>query len=46
MNPLEVAYLKGQEWKRRGRPLENPYEHHTPNDGQQAAEWRRGYEGR
>lgn len=45
MKPLEIAYFKGLEARRLGRPAaDNP---HTdallPNDGALAAEWMRGY---
>ncbi len=43
MTPLEIAYFKGVDAKRRGRPAENPHEFLTPNDGMLAAEWDRGY---
>jgi len=41
MSPLEIAFRKGQEAKRLGRPAENP---HTDNEvGELAKEWERGY---
>lgn len=44
MSPLEVAYHKGRDAKRRGRPATNPHNDLlTPNDGELAAEWERGY---
>ena len=46
MSPLQIAFLKGQEAKRLGRPAENPHEDKlaTPKDaGQLAKEWDRGY---
>jgi hypothetical protein len=44
MTPLEIAYFKGREARRLGRPeSENPHEYSEPNSGQQAAEWMRGY---
>lgn len=45
MSPLEVAFRKGQEAKRLGRPSsDNPHaEFLTPNHGQLSAEWERGY---
>jgi hypothetical protein len=44
MSPLEIAYHKGLEAKRLGRPAENPHSDLlTPNEGSLAAEWERGY---
>lgn len=44
MTPLEIAFRKGQEAKRLGRPAENPHtEKLVPNDGELAKEWDRGY---
>lgn len=44
MHPGEIAFNKGAEAKRLGRPADNPYtEKLSPNDGQLAAEWDRGY---
>jgi len=44
MSPLEIAFYKGREARRLGRPAENPHnELLTPNDGALAAEWERGY---
>ena len=44
MSPLEIAFKKGQEAKRLGRPAENPHEDKlVPNEGQLAKEWDRGY---
>jgi hypothetical protein len=44
MSPLEIAFHKGREAKRLGRPAENPHKDLlTPNDGALAAEWERGY---
>jgi hypothetical protein len=44
MSPLEIAFHKGREAKRLGRPAENPHNDLlTPNHGALAAEWDRGY---
>lgn len=44
MSPLKIAFEKGAEAKRLGRPNENPHaDKLTPNNGQLAAEWDRGY---
>lgn len=44
MSPLEIAFNKGREAKRRGRKPENPHNDFlTPNNGALAAEWDRGY---
>ena len=44
MTPLEIAFHKGKEAKRLGRPAENPHKDLlTPTEGQLAAEWERGY---
>ncbi len=40
MTPLEIAYHKGRDMKRRGRPAENP---HNEFETELAAEWDRGY---
>jgi len=43
MSPLEIAFHKGQEAKRLGRPAENPHtDMLAPNEGQLAKEWDRG----
>lgn len=45
MSPLEIAYFKGREAKRRGRPAENPHtDTLTPNNGLLAAQWMKGYD--
>lgn len=45
MHPGDVAYSKGVEAKRLGRPAsDNPYtDKLAPNNGQLSAEWNRGY---
>lgn len=44
MTPLQIAFHKGLDAKRRGRPAENPHNDLlTPNNGLLAAEWERGY---
>jgi hypothetical protein len=44
MTPLEIAFHKGRDAKRRGRPAENPHtDFLAPNNGALAAEWDRGY---
>jgi hypothetical protein len=44
MSPLEIAFYKGQEARRLGRPAENPHtDKLAPNNGQLASEWDRGY---
>lgn len=44
MTPLEIAFHKGREAKRLGRPAENPHnELLTPTSGALAAEWDKGY---
>jgi hypothetical protein len=45
MSPLTIARNKGAETKRRGREADNPYDRLSPNDGQLAAEWDKGYNG-
>lgn len=46
MKPLEIAFRKGAEAKRLGRPPDNPHtDKLVPNDGQLAAEWLKGYNG-
>lgn len=43
MTPLEIAFHKGREARRRGRPAENPHDFLSPNDGVLATEWDKGY---
>jgi hypothetical protein len=44
MSPLEVAFRKGQEAKRLGRKTDNPHtDFLSPNEGELAKEWDRGY---
>ena len=44
MSPLEIAFHKGREAKRLGRPADNPHaDKLAPNAGQLAQEWDRGY---
>lgn len=43
MSPLTIAFHKGREAKRLGRPAENPHNFLTPNSGALAAEWDKGY---
>lgn len=45
MSPLEIAYHKGAEAKRLGRPeSDNPHgDKLNPNHGQLSAEWSKGY---
>ena len=43
MSPLEIAYQKGREAARRGRPVDdNP---HQPGQDGLSTEWMRGYNG-
>jgi hypothetical protein len=44
MTPLQIAFHKGKEAKRLGRPADNPHtDMLAPNDGALASEWNRGY---
>ncbi len=45
MKPLEIAFRKGAEAKSLGRSADHPYDMLSPNDGQLAAEWLKGYNG-